>query len=101
MATLDDSMHVTNPSIYSQNESQSQRFIMTNRLPTVILEETNKAWTKNKIRRGEMFYYRCTAHQKNGSPCPNSCLQEPPYCKRHSKASPDDKPYVRSVSSPS
>jgi hypothetical protein len=30
----------------------------------------SKAWMKNKIRKGEMYYYKCEATQKNGKECP-------------------------------
>ncbi len=30
----------------------------------------SKAWMKNKIRKGQMYYYKCEAIQKNGKECP-------------------------------
>lgn len=32
-------------------------------------DEASKAWMANKVRRGAMVYYLCTATQKAGKPC--------------------------------
>jgi|Laugrespbdmm15sd_2_1035082.scaffolds.fasta_scaffold128429_2 hypothetical protein len=32
-------------------------------------DEASKAWMANKVRRGAMVYYLCTATQKSGKPC--------------------------------
>jgi hypothetical protein len=39
----------------------------------------SKAWMKNKIRRGEMIYYKCEATLKNGHDCTRIASQNEKY----------------------
>jgi hypothetical protein len=47
------------------------------------------AWAANKVRKGAMFYYRCTAIQKNGCRCPKAVMSPDPslqlICKSHAR----------------
>ncbi len=48
---------------------------MSSPLPTLTaadFDAASAAWHANKIRRGERLYYRCTATQRNGKPCPRA-----------------------------
>lgn len=48
---------------------------MSSPLPTLTaadFDAASAAWHANKIRRGERLYYRCTASQRNGKPCPRT-----------------------------
>ena len=57
--------------------------------PDIVIDfdEASAAWMANKIRRGHMTLYRCTATQKNGEQCKNPILCHkaltPLTCKRH------------------
>ena len=52
-------------------------------------DAASRGWMSNKIRKGAMVYYACTAIQKNGKPCPLSAIQDalaPAHlCRRHTK----------------
>ncbi len=39
-------------------------------------DEASNAWMANKVRRGAMVYYHCTATQKNGKPCTRIAANE-------------------------
>lgn len=65
---------------------------------TVIIDfdEASKAWMANKVRRGAMVYYRCTATQKSGKPCTRIASNEesaknpdkPQLCTQHARYPP-------------
>ena len=50
-------------------------------------DAASAAWMANKIRKGAMVYYVCSAVQKNGSACPHKAIQDVmapmKLCKRH------------------
>jgi len=50
-------------------------------------DAASAAWMANKIRKGEMVYYKCSAIQKNGLHCPLAAIQDVmapmKLCKRH------------------
>ena len=52
-------------------------------------DAASQGWMANKIRKGAMVYYACTAIQKNGKPCPLLAIQDAmaptPLCRRHTK----------------
>ena len=52
-------------------------------------DAASQGWMANKIRKGAMIYYACTAIQKNGKPCPLLAIQDAmaptPLCRRHTK----------------
>ena len=52
-------------------------------------DAASTAWMANKIRKGEMVYYKCSAIQKNGLHCPLAAIQDvmapTKLCKRHTK----------------
>jgi hypothetical protein len=52
-------------------------------------DAASRGWAANKIRKGAMVYYACTAIQKNGKLCPLSAIQDamaPAHlCRRHTK----------------
>jgi len=46
---------------------------MSSPIPTPAdFDAASAAWHANKIRRGPRLYYRCTATQHNGKPCPRA-----------------------------
>ena len=49
---------------YSPMRTRSQ----TNKID-IDFDEASAAWMANKVRRGAMVYYLCTATQKSGKPC--------------------------------
>ena len=58
-------------------------------------DAASAAWHANKIRRGPHLYYRCTATQRNGVPCPRAANiatldrdpTAPHLCTQHSRTS--------------
>ena len=77
MSQYDDSTHVTNPSTCPV-EAQYQRYVSSLPVKRTLLfdwDAASAAWKENKIRRGEMYYYRCTAIQRNGQQCSKPDLQ--------------------------
>jgi len=40
---------------------------------------SSKVWMKNKIRRGEMLYYKCEGKLKNGHDCSRIATQNEKY----------------------
>lgn len=56
-------------------------------------DEASRAWMANKVRRGAMIYYHCTATQKNGKPCTRIASNEhaakhpdaPQFCTQHAR----------------
>lgn len=81
MSHLDDATHITNPSIHPADESEPERHPW---------DAASYAWKENKIRRGEMYYYRCTAIQRNGQQCSKPDLHPiagSHLCKMHKRTS--------------
>lgn len=53
-------------------------------------DAASRAWMENKIRRGPALLYRCSAIQKNGTPCPRAARTEctigaPFFCTQHTQ----------------
>ena len=46
-------------------------------------ELSSLAWNSNKVRRGPMYYYKCTGHFKTGRPCNRVCAGSAEFCKLH------------------
>jgi len=93
MSHLDDSNHVTNPSIQTP-ESQYPRQILGSRgeISPIDFDAASAAWYANKVRKGYMIYYRCAAIQKNGCQCAKPVLdQKKTVCKLHIKYLPSSK----------
>jgi hypothetical protein len=89
MSHLEDTTHITNPSA----ESQYERYVSAVQVQRILLfdwDDASAAWNENKIRRGEMYYYRCTAIQRNGQQCSKPDLQPiataEHVCKMHRRA---------------
>ena len=91
MSHLEDATHVTNPTIYvSMEDIEFER--PRNREGTTVeidFDGASAAWAANKVRKGAMFYYRCTAIQKNGCQCPKAVMIPDPFtqlvCKSHAR----------------
>lgn len=112
MSHLDDSTHITNPS-YSMEDIDFEQAPPLSSLnaPIIDFDAASAAWMANKVRKGAMVYYRCTAIQKNGCQCPKAVLNPTPtdlsLCKMHSRSVtkalqslPGDKSDARSANSP-
>jgi hypothetical protein len=72
---------------------------MTSAMTSEDFDAASRGWMSNKIRKGAMVYYACTAIQKNGKPCPLSAIQDalaPAHlCRRHTKREgPEEGDYV-------
>ena len=74
----------------AMNSVRSMNSVMT--VPVMTHEDfdaASRGWAANKIRKGAMVYYACTATQKNGKSCPLSAIQDamaPVHlCRRHTK----------------
>ena len=76
MNELDDATHITNPSAYPV-DIPATRYVqpMRSRAPIIDWDAASVAWHQGKIRRGDRYYYRCTAIQRNGQQCPKPDLQ--------------------------
>ena len=93
MSHLDDSIDVTNPTIYVSMEDidfappQDRTEKATD--VKIDFDGAAAAWAANKVRKGAMFYYRCTAIQKNGCQCPKAVMSATPslelVCKSHAR----------------
>ena len=63
--------------------------VMTSVMTHEDFDAASRGWAANKIRKGAMVYYACTAIQKNGKLCPLSAIQDamaPAHlCRRHTK----------------
>ena len=46
-------------------------------------ELSSLAWHSNKVRRGPMYYYKCSGLFKTGRPCNRLCLGSVEFCKLH------------------
>ena len=83
----DDSNHVTNPSVSTHLEIKRlslQTICKPAKEVDIDFNAASTAWLANKIRKGEQFYYRCTAIQKNGNQCIKKSTANQ-RCKMHSK----------------
>ena len=63
---------------------------MSSRTDGIDFDAASRAWMENKIRRGPALRYRCSAIQKNGTPCPRAARTEctigsPHLCTQHSQ----------------
>lgn len=93
MSHLDDSIDVTNPTIYVSMEDIdfAPSNARTEKATDVKIDFDGAAtaWAANKVRKGAMFYYRCTAIQKNGCQCPKAVMSPDPslqlICKSHAR----------------
>jgi hypothetical protein len=77
MSQYDDATHITNPST-TPVKGQYEQYVSSvraKRAPVIDWDAASAAWKENKIRRGEMYYYRCTAIQRNGQQCSKPDLQ--------------------------
>ncbi len=45
-------------------------------------EESSRTWMENKIRDGQMLYYKCNYIHKNNKRC-SSVVTHGDFCKRH------------------
>lgn len=53
---------------------------------SVDFEESARAWMANKVRKGYVFVYRCSASEEDGSRCRNAPAKDPTcnsLCRRH------------------
>jgi hypothetical protein len=50
-------------------------------------ESSSLAWHSNKVRRGPMYYYKCSGRFKTGRPCNRLCLGSVEFCKLHTASS--------------
>ena len=50
-------------------------------------ELSSSVWNLNKVRRGHMYYYKCTGRFKTGRPCNRVCLGSSEFCKLHTVSS--------------
>ena len=93
MSHLEDASHVTNPTVYVSMEDidfappQDRTEKATD--VKIDFDGAATAWAANKVRKGAMFYYRCTAIQKNGCQCPKAVMSPDPslqlICKSHAR----------------
>jgi len=79
-------------SVRSMNSTMNSAMTSAMTVPVMTHEDfdaASRGWAANKIRKGAMIYYACTAIQKNGKPCPLSAIQDataPAHlCRRHTK----------------
>ena len=60
------------------------------------------AWRASKMRRGQMFYYRCRATTRTGTQCsrpaPNRDALAPLYCTQHARYPPPSNTVIPSSS---
>ncbi len=76
MSHLDESTHVTNPSI-SIDLPLPRHVLPPRQNPVAIdFDEASRAWYANKVRKGYMIYYRCAAIQKNELQCVKPVLDQ-------------------------
>ena len=84
MNDLEDATHITNPGRPTPNPTNIYL-----RQPIIDFDAASAAWMANKIRRGPLIHYRCTAIQKNGHQCAKAVIHHNPgeeaKCKRHLK----------------
>ena len=86
MSHLDDSTHITNPSRKRTRQYPRQEFIPSRPTSIIDFDVAAAAWHSNKIRRGAMYYYRCTATLKDGRQCSRCATHaEKITCKAHAK----------------
>lgn len=83
--------HVTNPTIYiSMEDIDFAPKDRSEQTAEIDFDGASTAWAANKVRKGAMFYYRCTAIQKNGCQCPKAVMSPDPslqlICKSHARA---------------
>ena len=89
MSHLDDATHITNPCKPTELQIRTLRRsprAKSKNSPVIDFDDASRVWQANKVRRGPMLYYRCTAIQQNGCQCPRAALQGPLHCTQHAKS---------------
>ena len=49
------------------------------RFTSARFDQASKDWKANKIRMGQMYYYKCEAHLKSGEPCTKKASSDQKY----------------------
>jgi len=81
--SLDECTHITNPAISPVvHFTVPPRLLLHTAYHDIDFDEASRAWMANKVRKGLMINYRCSAIQKNGLQCPMAEHLNG-VCKRH------------------